>query len=415
MMPSLAVAAALCAAAGCTGSKELTCAADQQVCSDACVSLQTDGHNCGACGRACGAGQGCFAGACVDCTANPAACTAAVAVACFDTDEVRFVADDLTPVGAPLSAPSAISLARVAGTFYVADDLTSQVTPFTLAPLQAGQPIQVQSPSSSDLSHVVAHEGLLWASNSAAGTLVVVDPATSKIAAEVPLAERAGEYVNPQGIDFVGTKGYLALQAVGAVAVLDVSAPTAPQPLKRIDVSRYATAPAAASPTRVLAATNGKVYVTLNDVADASWKQVPGANGKLVVIDPVTDTVVGDTALDLGPDCLNASAMAQAGTTLWIACGYYDFVDVWGGGLLPVAIGGATPAPGAVVRTQRASDGRPLALDALALCGGAGYAGAVDSGTVLRFDPSTGAVAGSSVVCPAGQYGSYVPDLACVR
>jgi len=388
-------------------SKELTCAADQHVCSNACASLQSDARNCGTCGNVCGTGQGCSAGACVDCAANPAACTAAVAVACFNTNEVRFAGDDLAAVGPPLAVgagPS--SLAHLGGTFYVANDLSSDLTPFTLAPLAVATSIPVPAVRA-DLSNVAEHGGLLWASSSGAGTLVVVDPAAGRVVTELPLAQTVGESVNPKGIAFSGSKAYLALYDAGAVAVIDVSTPSTPRVLKRIDVAKYATATAVAGPSRMLAA-DGKIYVALTNILDLSFQQVAGANGKLVVIDTATDTVLGDTALDLGPDCLDASALALTGTTLWVGCGYYDFISVQGGGLLPVSIAGAAPAKGTIVKSASA-------IDALALCGGAGYAGATESGTVLRFDLQTGAVATSAEICPAGKFGSFVADLACAR
>lgn len=409
MKRTLLPMAALLALAACSGSKELTCAADQGICGNTCISLLTDQNNCGACGKTCGASQGCSAGACVDCAANPAACTAAVAVACFATNDVRFVGQDLAQVGPSLTVGNGPgALARVGGTFYVADDLSSDVTPFTLAPLAAGAALNVPFAGSyGDLSSLTEHGGLLWASNDQASTLVVIDPAAARVVAELPLAQSQGERVNPKGIAFVGSKAYLAMYDVGAVGVLDVSTPTSPKVLKRIDVAKYATAPATASPSRVVVA-NGKIYVTLANIQDPSYTQVVGAHGKLVEIDPSTDTVVSDTALDLGPDCLDAGALVLSGTTLWVGCGYDDFVTgVHGGGLLPVAVGGSTPQPGAIVKTASA-------IYAVTVCGGNGYAGATESGKVLRFDPTTGAVAAIADVCPVNGYAT-VADVACVR
>ncbi len=405
----LTLLALLATVAGCSGSKELTCATDQHVCANTCVALQTDSKNCGSCGSVCGAGQGCSAGACVDCAANPAACTAAVAAACFATNDVRFLGEDLSVIGPPLAVGNGPnSITRIGGTFYVANDMSSDVTPFTLAPLEPGAAVQVPfSGALGDLSTIAEGAGLLWASNDNAQTLVVIDPAAARVIAELPLAQTAGENVNPKGIAFLGSKAYLALYNAGAVAVLDVSTPTAPKVLKRIDVTKYATAPATASPSRVLLA-NGKIYVALANIQDPAYAKVAGAHGKLVVIDPATDTVTGDAALDLGPDCLDASALALSGTTLWVGCGYDDFVTgVAGGGLLPVSIAGAAPQPGAIVKSTSA-------IDALALCAGKGYAGAAESGKVLQFDVTTGAIVSSADICPVAGY-AFVADLACVR
>ena len=142
-------AALVATVTACTGSKELVCPSDQQVCSSTCVSLLSDARNCGACGRTCGAEQGCSAGACVDCAANPAACTAAVAVACFNTNEVRFLGADLGQVGPPLAVGTGpIAFARAGGTLAVADSASSDVTPFALAPLAARAPIPRSRPAS---------------------------------------------------------------------------------------------------------------------------------------------------------------------------------------------------------------------------------------------------------------------------
>ncbi|MFL5264252.1 MAG: hypothetical protein ACJ79L_17765, partial [Anaeromyxobacteraceae bacterium] len=291
------------------------------------------------------------------------------------------------------------------------NDLSSDVTPFTLAPLTASPAIPVVA-TRPDLSTLTEHGGLLWASSSQSQTLVVIDPALGQVVKEVALGT-PGENLNPKNIAFSGAKAYMALNNASAVTVLDVSAPRAPVVLKRIDLARFGTtsagpAPqtAVAGPARVLEA-NGRIYVALTNIQDTSFAQVPGANGKLVVIDPSTDTIVGDTALDLGPTCLNAGALVVSGSTLWVGCGFFDFVAVQGAGLLPVSIAGATPQPGTVVPTTSA-------IDALALCGGKGYAGATESGKVLEFDATTGAVATSNDICPVKGF-AFVADLACVR
>jgi hypothetical protein len=47
------------------GACRVLCASGQTACSGACVELQSNTLNCGACGRACPSGQGCMSGACV--------------------------------------------------------------------------------------------------------------------------------------------------------------------------------------------------------------------------------------------------------------------------------------------------------------------------------------------------------------
>ena len=53
-----------------------SCGAGQVLCNGACVNTQTDNANCGACGRACAAGEVCSLGACgTTCAASLATCS----------------------------------------------------------------------------------------------------------------------------------------------------------------------------------------------------------------------------------------------------------------------------------------------------------------------------------------------------
>ncbi len=65
----------------------------------------------------------------------------------------------------------------------------------------------------------------------------------------------------------------------------------------------------------------------------------------------------------------------------------------------PISVTGPAPVAGKTVKTTSA-------IDALAVCDGRRYAGVTESGTVLQFDPATGAIGASA---------SFVPDLACTR
>ncbi len=409
---TLHLAAALAAVTACSSSKELTCAADQHVCANACVSLQSDAKNCGACGNACGAGQGCSAGACVDCTTNPAACTAAVVAACFNLGQVRSLGADLSPAGPPIATDSGpSSFTALGGKLYVANDTASSISAVTLVPPAAttgSAAILVTNPGYGDLPFVTSHRGLLWASNSAANTFVVADPIKNAVVAEIPLPAGGSFGANPQGIAFVGEKAYVALPGADALAVVDVSQVPGTTPTPRtIDLSGLAAAGAKPLPARVVA-TSTRVYVTLNDL-DVNYALVAGANGRLAVIDPVADAVVGG-AIDLGPACLNPSGLVLSGTTLWIGCGFhaYNSAQVTGGAVLPVDLTKEPPAVGQPI---------PLADHAagtVAICGGRGYAGATESGTVIAFDPSARTVLATALSCPPEPTkGSYVADLAC--
>ena len=134
MFPLLAALFALTACS----SKELICAADQHVCANACASLQSDARNCGACGNVCGAAQGCSAGACVDCASAPGVCTADVAVACGNLNQVRLLRSDLTLADPPLLTDERpISFARDGSDLFVANSNSSSISRLTLSPPSA--------------------------------------------------------------------------------------------------------------------------------------------------------------------------------------------------------------------------------------------------------------------------------------
>jgi hypothetical protein len=105
------VSALLLAACG----TDRTCAAaDQRVCGDRCVAVRSDAQHCGACGNACGAGQACQAGVCTDCSGGT--CAADVFAACFNTDEVRGVTNNLLAAGGSIPTDDGpLSLSRVGG------------------------------------------------------------------------------------------------------------------------------------------------------------------------------------------------------------------------------------------------------------------------------------------------------------
>jgi hypothetical protein len=419
-LPFLAALALAALSAGCSAEK--SCPSDQHLCGGACVSLGSDARNCGACGAACGAGQGCSLGACVACGPNGEGCTAHVLAACFNANQVRAFDASLVQVGAPVTTSAGpASLAALGGAIYVAagtGGAVEQVTPPTATAVAT-----VKGGSYNDLEHLGVSSGLLWVSNAAVGSLVAVDPVARKVLDELSLVS-GGDAPNPLGFDFANHKAYVALSAgVGSspngLAVIDLSvAPpwTARPAVKRIDLSPFAHLGATPGVSRVLASPDGKrVFVTLNDLYDATFQPVPGATGKLVVVDTATDAVVGGAA-DLGAGCLNPSGMALAGSTLWIGCGYtqYDatFTSVTpvGGALLAVDVSGATPVPRAAVPMPNGHS-----IGSLRICGSRGFAGASDSGTLVVFDPSSGAVSTvNELACPASASGfSAVFDVEC--
>ena len=417
---ALGLAALALLAAGC--SSEKTCASDQVLCSNACVSLPSDAANCGACGNTCGAAQGCFEGACVDCGESGAGCRAAVVAACFNTNELRAFDAGLVAVGAPLAtAAGPGSFARLGGTLYVGTVLGGTIARVT--PPTATDVVSIPGGGGfNDLEYLGARGSLLYASNAATGTLVAADPARAAVVGEVPLSVN-GVVPSVLGIGFARDKAFVALTPAfgqttpAGVAVVDLSAAppwTAPPAVTFLDVAGFASAGTQPGAARVLPSADGaRVFVTLNNLFDASFTPAAGANGRLVVVDAATGQVTG-TPLDLGPACRNPSGMALSGATLWIGCGYTEFdfstgagVAV-GGGLLPVDVSGAQPVAGPVVPT-------PQAVGSIAICGGQGYAGASGSGALMKFDPAaSGLVATNPAACPASSTGfSSIFDVAC--
>jgi len=399
------------AAAGC--GKEKVCPADETNVGGTCYALQSDPKNCGSRGNVCGAAQGCSAGTCVECASSSGLCTTSVLAACFNLKQVRPLGAGLTASDVPLATdagPNAIT--RVGGRFFVANSTASTVSNFTLSPPTAANgAASVQVPTGggfADLEGVSARNGVLWISNAATSTLVGVDAATGAVVEEIPFT---GSFSSPQGVDFVGTKAYVALNGTNQVAVVDLAAGTpGNRPTTYIDLSALGTNGANAAPARVLAV-GTKVYVTLNDlfVFVPSFGTVTGAYGKLATIDSASDALVGDP-VDLGADCWDASGIAVSGTTLWVACGYFDQFGtgaIHGGAIVPVELASGPPIAGAAIKLTDAAT-------SVAICNGRGYAGMSNSGTVTSFDPTTRAVLGSAVACPVDPgKASFVPALAC--
>lgn len=413
--PSLVVITVSLLLAAC-GSEEKVCAPDQRLCSNTCVSLLSDARNCGACGNACGSGRGCSAGACVDCAASPGVCTAEVLSACSiqgDIGQVRPLARDLTASGPPLPTDAApVKFANASGKLFVANSVSSSISSITLSPpasTTGAAAIAIPSAPAGfpDLEYLAAHGGYLWASNASTNTLVVVDPASGAVVDELPLPP--GPFgSNPQGIDFVGAKAYLALNGIDSVAVIDVAKVPGISRTKTLDLSIAVPGQVSAMPSRVLAA--GKmVYVSLWGFDPVTFAPPVGSHGRLAVIDTITDTVLAEP-VDLGSGCLNPGGMALDGTILWVACGFhaYNSAEVTGGALIPVELSGVKPIlhfP-IVLPTNAAGS--------VAICNGRGYAGATESGTVLSFDPVNLKLLDTRLVCPApAGKASYVSDVIC--
>jgi hypothetical protein len=317
----------------------------------------------------------------------------------------------VTPVGAPVAVESGpISLAWTGTSLWVANSISNTIDRMKVSPagLAAdGLFPTVSIPVSgffSDLEFLAESDGLLYVSNAAIGSLVVVDPAAVRsIVAEVDLG--AGSF--PQGIAFAGGKAYVALNGLNQVAVVDLATRKV---TKAIDLSALASPGKAALPSRLLAA-GSRIYVTLWNL-DPSFS-APG-NGLLAVIDTATDALaLLVNPVDLGSSCLDPAGLALLGDTLWVTCGFFSYkavssADIAGAAFVPVALAAGAPIVGTAVSANGFAPG------AITFCNGMGYVGDRFSGNVLRFDPSARAVKAQGLVCaPTASGSAFVADVLC--
>jgi YVTN family beta-propeller protein len=412
-VPALLSAALALALPAC--KSEVVCATGELALDGRCISLQSDPQNCGEIGRACAAGESCSVGLC--CLGSQ--CPPAVYAACFNTNSLQGVTAAAVPVGAPLALDEGGPMAFTwRGTeLWVANSMSNtldrlSVSPAGLAPATDLPTITIPiSGNYADLEAIAEKDGLLYVANAAVGSVVVVDPTrTSPIVAEIQL----GASSSPQGIAIQGGKAYVTLRSSNEIAVVDLATRTV---AKRVSVAALASAGASAMPGRIVVS-GGRAYAVLWNLDPFTdpfiWS--PGGNGRLAVLDTTTDTLVaGATPVDLGASCLNPAGLAVLGSTLWVTCGYqkYDPAVVQpfeGASFVPVDLSGALPVVGAPVPAGAYGPG-PIAF-----CNGVGYAGDRYSGNLLRLDPATRTVLGTTPACPASAYGfAMVADLACGR
>jgi hypothetical protein len=165
--------------------------------------------------------------------------------------------------------------------------------------------------------------------------------------------------------------------------------PSVPKVTGRIDLSTKATAATLqARPDRAVLS-NGLVYVTLNNLAGDFMTDGPG---RVVIIDPATDTVTG--VVDL-PDQTGCEGIVadDAAKKLYVSCGgeYFDADQTATSALVEIDISGATPALGRIVGGKSLGT-QPMSTTAAALFGGNAFvttAGALDPTTNAMTAPDT--------------------------
>ncbi len=422
------------AATSCASS----CAAGQTACGYACVDLNSDPFHCGACGRACGSLERCV----------NQECMADLYLACADTDQLAEATLGLSPAGATRTVGTRpVSLAWLGGALFSANSVGGNLSELQLdlpapTPVAVTRTIPVDTTSAyPDLEYVAAQDGLLYVSNAALANLDIIDDASGLVITASHLGLSGDIFTSPAGIALVGGKAYVALNGADAIAVVDVSQCQATPPacapsndctaypgtacvngrcvptgcgnvLPRISLpSSMASTATGPTPYRLLTV-GMRLYVTLQNL-DRANGYLPAGPGRLAVIDTTSDTLVQDVSgpltVLLGSACVNPGGLALVGDTLYVACGYYDFYGTGaksGMAIVPVSLASGTPVVQAAVPTTSV-------LGPIAGCGGALYAGASDTGTVVRYDLVTGRLSGA-LLCPQDVHGNaYVSDLAC--
>lgn len=423
MIPRTAAALLLAAslAASLTACQsQVVCASGEVVLDGRCISLRSDPQHCGSIDRACAAGESCSAGLC--CLGSQ--CPPSVYAACFNTNSLQGVTAAAAPVGAPLGLDGSGPMAFAwRGTeLWVANSMSNTldplaVSPLGLAPVASIPPVVIPLGNTfADLEAIAENDGLLYVANAGVGSVVVVDPSIvrtdptveNRIVGEVLLGARTG----PQGIAILGGKAYVTLRASDEIAVVDLASRSV---TKRVSVAGLASAGAAAMPGRIVVS-GARAYAVLWNLDSVTDPYIwtPGGHGRLAVLDTATDTLFPSASpVDLGASCLNPAGLAVDGTILWVTCGYqkYDPTTVQpfeGASFVPVDVSGPVPVVGTPVPAGAFGPG-PIVF-----CDGVGYAGDRYSGSILRLDPATRTVLGTSPVCPASAYGfAMVADLAC--
>jgi DNA-binding beta-propeller fold protein YncE len=422
-----------------------TCSAGQTACDHACVDLASDRFHCGACGRFCGSNERCI----------DAECLSDIYLACANTDQIAEATLDLGAAGTTHTVGTLpLVLTWLGDRLYSANSGGGSVSELRFD-LPAPNPVGVSrtfaidtTSAFPDLEYVTGNGGLLYVSNASFGNLDILDAASGTVIAATPLDPTGllGR-ISPAGIALANGKAYVALNGADTIAVVDVSLCQAAPPACGAGSDCSAHAGTACSnggqciptacgqlrqpialPASLASTTTGptpyrllqvgsRLYVTLQNLDRATF--LPAGDGRLTAIDLVNDTLVQDglgnplsvvlTPAGSATPCLDPSELVAVGDVLYVTCGFVPFSGPGSTGMaiVKVSLASGTPVAEAIVPTQNA-------LGSIASCGGVLYAGATDTGSVVRYDPATGTLSPPVALCPLSPQGkSFVADLTC--
>ena len=191
-------------------------------------------------------------------------------------------------------------------------------------------------------------------------TLTFLAPATCAIRAQLSVST-GGFKSNPHDVvTLSATKAYVTRYDANAMPSADpndlddgedllIIDPSIPMILGRIALGQYATGVAAteAKPDRAVLA-EGKVYVTLNSLATDYSAVGPG---RVVVVDPANDTVIGMIDLPDYTDCSGIEYLASQ-KKVYVACGGASAdgpTQTAKSALVEIDLSGATPTVGRII------------------------------------------------------------------
>jgi hypothetical protein len=230
-----------------------------------------------------------------------------------------------------------------------------------------------------------------------------LDPAICRLRAQLSVST-GGFKSNPHDVVHVSaTKAYVVRYEKNAAPTptpddfddgddLLIIDPSALAVTGRIDMSSHASTIAGAAlqarPDHALLV-NGLVYVTLNNLAGDFSAAGPG---RVVVVDPATDSVTGTINL---PDQTGCSGIVadEAGKKIYVSCGgeSTDADPVATSALVEIDVSGTTPTLGKIV-TGKSLGTQPVSYLAAAVLSGTAYAataGSIDFKTGAQTAPDT--------------------------